>query len=186
LDYRYGAGQLNVFNSYNIIAGGEQDSGAVILESGYDIVESYGSENEVSIYSFATLANPGKLIASLVWHLNVNSSEIIFTPAPILYDLNIELVDVTTGAEVLIASSTSSIDNTENIWFDLLPYRSYELRVSHQHGSAFSWPYALAWRADFGSQPDDTRQIPFAPGSLLGALIVFVIALTATASRQRC
>ncbi|MEM7468879.1 MAG: hypothetical protein AAF387_18585, partial [Pseudomonadota bacterium] len=47
LDYRYGAGQLNVFNSYNIIAGGEQDSGAVILESGYDIVESYGSENEV-------------------------------------------------------------------------------------------------------------------------------------------
>ena len=36
-----------------------------------------------------------------------------------LRDLNLYLVDTTSGVDTIVASSLSSVDNTENIWFEL-------------------------------------------------------------------
>jgi len=56
------------------------------------------------------------------------------------------LFDVTGGAESLLASSTSDIDNTENLWYFLEQGRDYQLQVLAANGSVFNWDYGLAWQ----------------------------------------
>jgi len=165
LDYRYGAGQLNVLNNYRILSAGQQQNteqqGGNVLSHGYEHAENFGASGETRTYRFETNANAEQLAVSLVWNLNINSSGILFDPNPVLYDLNLALYDVTAVNEELVAISASAIDNTENIWTPLKPFRHYEIRVSHQHPEAFSWPYALAWRqiANDTASPG-LRQIP--------------------------
>ena len=149
LDTRFGAGQVNVYNSYHILAAGEQNSAedepaasGTILNSGFDYDPSFGGQagsNTTASYNFSTNANPGqKLKASLVWNLNAS-----LNPA-VLHNLDLQLVDVTAGG--VVATSNSSIDNTENIWFDLLSNRTYRLEVIRGASTPFNWDYALAWQ----------------------------------------
>ena len=149
LDTRFGAGQLNIYNSYHILDGGEQDStedsGTNISNMGFDYDASFGglnSSNSVATYNFATSAAIGqKLKASLVWNIEVTSKT-----SDNFYDLDLQLIDVTGGSSV-IASSTSTIDNTENLWENLQSNRSYQLKViAGSTQSDFEWDYALAWQ----------------------------------------
>ena len=168
LDYRYGAGQLNVLNSHQIVTAGAQASaeagGDDVDVHGYDYVTSFGSLGEVRSYRFTTTEAADRLSVSLVWHLDVGSNGILFNPSPVLYDLDVSLFDVTDGENQLIASSTSSIENTENIWTQLEAVRDYEIRVTHKHASSFSWPYALSWRQTNKILNEQTpMQIPLMP-----------------------
>lgn len=150
LDARFGAGQLNIYNSYHILNAKEQNSvedlpanSGAILNKGFDYDPAFGGQggsNSTATYNFSTNGNPGqKLKADLVWNLEVA------TPNDKLHDLGLQLIDVT-GGSVIVASSNSSIDNTENIWFDLLSNRSYRMEVIVDSGSPFNWDYALAWQ----------------------------------------
>ena len=48
---------------------------------------------------------------------------------------------------ILIASSTSSSENTENLWLQLKNQRRFLIQVKSGEGQApFLWDYALAWR----------------------------------------
>jgi len=154
LDSRYGAGQLNVYNNYQIMAAGEQDSqqdgGNVLVDQlGYDYDESFGSAQRVANYQFDSIEADGlQLTASLVWNINIAADyeSSVFADA-ILYDLNLSLFDVTegVGSELLVASSNSHIDNTENLWFFLEQDRDYQLQVTAE-GDNFNWDYGLAWK----------------------------------------
>lgn len=62
------------------------------------------------------------------------------------YNLDLALFDVTNNQ--LVASSTSLLDNTENLYFNLLLGNRYEMRVTTNESTNFSWDYALAWRMD--------------------------------------
>jgi hypothetical protein len=76
----YGAGQLNIYNSYHIIAAGEQNSredflsgGGEIKAAGFDYDPYFGGlsgSNKTGSYVFKALTT-GSLSASLVWNLNV-------------------------------------------------------------------------------------------------------------------
>ena len=148
LDTRFGAGQVNLYNSYHLLDKGEQDSsedgGSTIANVGFDYNPSFGglSGNATATYSFTTSAIGGqKIKASLVWNL-----EVLGTSTDNFYDLDLQLIDVD-GGNAVVASSTSTIDNTENIWFDLLSNRNYQLKVIKGTGQAdFDWDYALAWQ----------------------------------------
>lgn len=185
LDYRYGAGQVNVFNSHSIIASGLQprisQGGQNISATGFDYVENFGSTGETSVYPFITSGNAEMIAISLVWNLNVTSIGATFSPATALYDLSLSLYDVTGGQSVLVAESDSKIDNTENIFAALAPFRRYEIRVSHGQNSSFSWPYALAWRQVISNEHLDGVQIPILPNVwLIGAILLLIrIAMTA-------
>lgn len=149
LDKRFGAGQVNVYNSYHVLAGGEQnsteDGGTAITNTGFDYDSAFGglnSSNATATYSFTTGAISGqKIKAALVWNLEV------LTPlTDNFYDLDLQLIDVTDG-NAIVASSTSTIDNTENIWFDLKSNNEYQLKVIRGANQApFEWDYALAWQ----------------------------------------
>lgn len=158
LDWRYGAGQINVFNSYHILAASEhasaEDAGiGSIGFAGFDHDDAFGGlsgTNAVGTYHLGVNPELRNFAVSLVWNLSVVGSPNQFTPfddTASLYDLNLELIDLTAGGNV-VASSESLIDNTENIWFALQPDREYELRVSKAVTQAnFNWDYSIAWQA---------------------------------------
>ena len=151
LDARFGAGQVNVYNSYHIIAAGEQDSAedggaGSIGVFGFDYDPSFGGSNSNSVasYSFSTDTGSVILSASLAWNISIADSGVNFGGNATFYDLDLFLYDVTNNQTLLI-SSTSSIDNTENIWIALQAGRNYLLQVRPKSGQ-FSWDYAIAWR----------------------------------------
>jgi hypothetical protein len=156
LDIRYGAGQVNIYNSYHIIAAGEQnsdeDDGAgpgAIGVYGFDYDPAFGGSgsNSTATYRFSTSTSPVILTAALAWNLDIDAgSGNGFSGTATLRDLDLFLYDVT-GNTVLLASSTSSNENTENLWLVLNSGRNYLLEVRPKAGqSAFVWDYALAWQ----------------------------------------
>ena len=161
LDRRYGAGQLNVYDSYQIIAAGEQNSEedqpagmGMVAASGFDYDPAFGGaggSNAAATYYFSPTPEALRLTASLVWNLDIDGgSAFSFDGTGTLYDLDLVLFDVTDpGNWVLVASSTSTIDNTENLWLLLDPGKDYALRVQPGTGqAAFNWDYGLAWRLE--------------------------------------
>ena len=151
LDSRFGAGQLNIYNSYHIIAAGEQDSsedgGGNIAAYGFDYDDAFGglsASNSTASYYFSTYTAAAIVSASLVWNIKIDEDTgANFDGTATLHDLNLALYDVTGGGRVLLASSNSTIDNSENIWSSLPVGRNYLLEVTSVGN--FSWHYALAW-----------------------------------------
>lgn len=154
LDTRFGAGQLNINTSYEMLITGEQnsleDGGGSVLWSGFDYDPAFGgadATNDVANYMFTTEGTPARVTAALVWNLSVDETG-AFDPDPMLHNLDLELwmIDVATETETLIASSTSDIDNTENLWTNLDPDGDYALRVVNGGLTEFNWDYGLAWQ----------------------------------------
>ena len=139
LDSRYGAGQVNILNSYHILAGGEQRSqqngGSDITSHGFDYAGAFGGLNgsaRTASYFFDA-TNHVTLFASLVWNLSVsNDANLTAT----LHHLSLSLFDVTTNT--LVATSSSPLDNTQNLFFHLLLGDRYEMRVTTDEAGTFS------------------------------------------------
>jgi len=174
LDNRFGAGQVNVYNSYHIVAGGEQDSledgGVGIAPHGFDYDPAFGGasgSNDTATYRF-TADSDRKLSASLAWNLGISNDDAMTVTR---HNLDLALFDVTNQSTVAV--SASAVDNTENLWVQLFGGHQYELRVTRADAAAFSWDYALAWRMAPATEP-----VPV-PGALwlFGSAIVAVGAL---------
>ena len=156
MDKRFGAGQVNIYNSYLIMTAGEQNSvedggtgSTGIANSGFDYDPNFGganSSNSIASYNFTTGADSVIFTAALVWNIDIDGgSSRNYSGASVLYDLDLYLYDLNNG-QLLLKSSTSSIDNTENIRVSLLPNRDYLLQVVPKSGQvSFDWDYALAW-----------------------------------------
>ena len=158
LDRRFGAGQLNIYNSYRIIAAGEQNSredsdenSGSIGPIGFDYDPAFGGfdkSNAQATYFFSTSTETARLRASLVWNLLIDGgSAFNFDQAATLHNLDLFLFDVT-GQDnwVLISSSASTTENTENLWLLLDSGKDYALQVKPGSGpTSFRWDYALAW-----------------------------------------
>jgi hypothetical protein len=167
LDKRYGAGQVNVFNSYTMLQAGEQDSeedgnASDIGPSGFDYDESFGgsSSNSNANYGMGTISNASEIKISLVWNIDIKGvNRNSFDSSATLHNLDLSLIDVTAGSTVALSAST--IDNTENITHTLEAGHQYKIQVNRT-GSNFNWNYALAWQVttlpDFDSDgiPDNS------------------------------
>ena len=163
LDKRFGAGQVNVYHSYHIIAAGEQNSAedypagqGNIGWYGFDFDPFFGGNgsNSTASYRFTADQDHRMLYAALVWNIDIHGGTWNnWNNTATLYDLALSLYDVTDSSR-LVASSDGTGDNTENLWVPLAPGRSYELRVTPGQGQGpFNWDYALAWRM---TMPPDT------------------------------
>ena len=164
LDPRYGAGVLNVFNSYEQLAGGQHDyivatsvpagnphpptgaSGTIAALSGWDFNTNTSGANsdEINHYYF-NVTNGGNAAfaatATLVWNRQHNETGIN----------NLDLFLYNAANSNLVTCSTSVVDNVEHIFVpNLLPGR-YDLQVWKAGGIpgvsvvSFSEVYALAW-----------------------------------------
>lgn len=154
LDDRYGAGQVNILNSYHILAGGEQPSlqlgGDDIGRFGFDYgaLERSGVNQTSASYFFNATSDATTLFASLAWNLDVSNDTQLTTQ---LSNLDLALFDVT--SDRLVASSNSLLDNTENVFFKLLVGNRYEIRVTGYSPIDAVMDYALAWRMDLSPSP---------------------------------
>jgi len=157
LDTRYGAGQLNIFNSYRILAGGEQnsqqDGGGWINNTGFDYDPFFGglgeNSNDEAYYLFSTGDQGARLSASLVWNLDFELTRTdpdrYANYRAVFRDLDLFLYDGTGTTQ--FASSMAERDNSENLWFPLAARTDYQLTVALGDGQfPFEGDYALAWQ----------------------------------------
>ncbi|MCC5794121.1 MAG: hypothetical protein JJT85_05210 [Chromatiales bacterium] len=174
LDTRYGAGQLNVRNSWRILSAGEQNSAeddpqgqGIVGSEGFDYDPHFGGaggSNAIASYRLPVCELQSLLAVTLNWNLRiVGSSGILFDSSANLHMLDLELFDVTDpGNPVLLQASTARNDNSQNLWVPLAPGREHLIRVSRPDGEPpFDWPFAIAWRI----APDpDGDGVPDSPG----------------------
>jgi hypothetical protein len=165
LDTRYGAGVLNVFNSYEQLAGGKHgyvvstsvasggahpptgNSGTISILSGWDFnTNSSGlTTDAVNHYYFNATNNSANatftLTATLVWNRQQNQTAIN----------NLDLFLYNCASSNLVACSTSLVDNVEHIFLPKLAPGRYDLQVWKAAGTpgativSGSETYALAW-----------------------------------------
>ncbi|MDB6121833.1 MAG: hypothetical protein JWQ71_826 [Pedosphaera sp.] len=170
LDARYGAGVLNVFNSYKQLAGGKHSyiattsvsvgnphpptaaAGNVSSFSGWDFNtnSSSASQDGINHYYF-NLTNSASnttftVTATLAWNRQMNQTAI--------NDLDLYLYEMSSGN--LIAASTSAVDNVEHIFLTKLPAGRYDLQVLKNGGNTgkrvtLTETYALAF--EFSALP---------------------------------
>ncbi len=182
LDDRFGAGQLDVFNSYRIIAGGEQDSiedggSAELRPAGFDFDDAFGglSSNRTASYKITALKDL-QLSAALVWNIGVADDS---TLATVLYDLDLELFDTT--LQRTVGLSNSRADNSENLWLALSGGHGYELRVVAATAGDFVWDYALAWR----TEPLAAVPVPASAFPFCGAVLAFMLSRRGVRLKQQ-
>jgi hypothetical protein len=161
LDARYGAGVLNIFNSYKQLAGGKQgytDSVSVTTNAPHPPTGASGSVPTLSGWDFNTNSSTSTTdgvkhyyfdvtndvsgatftaTATLVWNRQQNKTAIN----------NLDLFLYDANSSNLIASCASPVDNVEQIFIENLPPGRYDLQVLKNGGATVSSSetYALAF-----------------------------------------
>jgi hypothetical protein len=140
LDAKYGVGQLNIRNSYNIQQAGEFDgtiAGVEASATGWDFGTTNGTADPL-LYFF-DLSSDANFSAALTWNSFTNGG-----PST-LADMNLELFSasgMSLGGTAL-QQSLSTIDNVEFLTLYLASGR-YGLKVTSDTGMQ---DFALAWQA---------------------------------------
>ena len=149
IDETYGFGELNIYNSYKILQGGEFDgaiapAGNVAL-FGWDYGD-FDGVNEQS-YDFEINSRLSELSVALVWNIDVvdtNRSPAVFAPVTTLPDLNLEILD---SSGNVVEASMGTLDNFEHLHLTSLPRGNYTLTVTGD----LPTDYALGWRIVSGA-----------------------------------
>ena len=161
LDTRYGAGILNLFNSYKelsfgkypfinsdlVASGGSHPpsgaTGTVNANNGWDFnsivsTQASNSVDAVNHYYFNLTGAVYTATATLVWNRQANQNSI--------NNLGLFLYDTTNSN--LIAQSTSPVDNVQHIFLPRLAAGRYDLQVWKAGGAnivSTNESYALVW-----------------------------------------
>jgi hypothetical protein len=167
LDARYGAGVLNVFNSYKQLAGQKQTnlvSASVSINAAHPPTGVTNTIGVLSGWNFTNLTSSSSHDAVAHYYFNVTNgvSNATFTATATLVwnrqqsqsginNLNLFLYNATNSN--LVAVSTSAVDNVEHLFVPKLPQGRYDLQVLKKGGSyvSASETYALAF--EFFSLP---------------------------------
>ncbi len=152
MDSVYGAGQVNVYNSYKILEGG-QFTGSTTAGSipvgfqGWDYRSSITPGQDV-YYEFVipSYGMVSDFAITLTWNMlitDTNPDPDVFAPSEVLGNLDLRFYDssgIWLGNE--LDTSLALVGNVEHLYFPLLGPGNYTLRVS----SDTLRDYALAWQ----------------------------------------
>lgn len=179
LDYNYGAGMLNVGNSYHNLVDGTTDNaglgGGSVKEVGWD----YGRVTTAlsNTYWLPELLGGSKLTATLNWFthdsiqgydgaLNVQDTRDKFA------NLDLQVWTLVNGNDgVLVADSKAAYITTQHLYFDLPTTSRYLLRVRYT-GDRYNFDntnwedFGLAWNATAAPTPEPASLAAFAIGGL--------------------
>lgn len=174
LDDIYGAGELNVYNSYRILAGGEAD-GSTSEPTSFSPLEAFDYNPSISptapVYYDFFLPNGGvDLSVVLDWNIDVIDQDNggTFVPTTSLADMSLRLYDSTGGfLGSLLDSSLSPVDNVEHIYWSTLDPGRYTLQVS----SNLSHDYGIAWRVRAIPEPGTWLLLTVACGLMIFGVV---------------
>ena len=150
IDPVFGAGKINIQNSYHILIAGEQEPEKFSNNYGWDF--GYIDESGTVSYSIKLEEDITEASFSLNWNRVVRSAEWLDgnTYDESIADMELELYRKEDNALILYDSSDSKVDNLEHLYLRGLSRGEYLLRVS----SDTATDYGLAWRAENGQVPD--------------------------------
>ncbi len=158
LDDVYGAGELNIQNSYHILDRGEQtpSSSSNAAETGWDF-NSIGTSDVTYFIDIPADGPKAELTAALTWNRIIEDG----LPGPswgdpdaVVWDLRLELYeasDFTLGLQ--LDYSDSPVDNVEYVYVTNLDPGQYALKVVTDSGQSGDIDYALAWRTESVPEP---------------------------------
>jgi hypothetical protein len=151
LDAVFGAGELNVLHSHDILVAGEDNANAAatVASTGWDLGTSNSTDPQLYFFDLNTPGFTFEIAASLVWNRNIAAVDnqrgpgldYAFTPS--LANLNLRLFSAsgfTLGTE--IGASLSEVDNVELILADGLGPGRYAWQVTSDTSGldyGFSW-----------------------------------------------
>ncbi len=149
LDEVFGAGEMNVYNSYRILVGGEQNGSttepiAPSANEGWDYNPLAVAATPI-YYDLQVAGTNQELSVILDWNIDVIDGDAsgTFDPSTILANMDLRLYN-STGSFLnsLLDSSLSTVDNVEHIYQANLGPGRYTLEVS----SDIAHDYGIAWR----------------------------------------
>lgn len=153
LDDRYGAGEVNVYNSYHILTAGEfaASPSSTVGATGWDLgTASSGAGSQ--LYFFDVPENSSDtLSATLAWNrtigLTPNGNMLWSSPVPTVANLDMRLYNVSGESTLgsLVDASLSTVDNVELIYQTALQPGRYAIEVSS--GNSYVTTYGLAWQS---------------------------------------
>ncbi len=154
LDLQFGAGQLNIYNSYFIMDAGQYDGHLAaptdqIGLMGWDYEESLAGNGTSMFYEFAVGAGGVEdLSVMLNWNVLISDQTPDpnnFVPEWTLANFSLTLWDSTDGfLDTQLDFSDSAVDNVEHIFASSLTEGIYTLQVTNH--SSFENSFALSWR----------------------------------------
>lgn len=158
LDERYGAGELNLFNSHRILMAGFQSAAATSLVAlaGWSVQTAAPSTSTWYYFDVPTGRVLSSLSAVLAWNREVMDGPIPFTfdPVATVANLNLALYSASNLTPVtLLDESTSAVDNVEHVYVRGLPAGGYGLRVTADSSAR----YCLAWEGRCPAVPAITE-----------------------------
>ena len=148
LDVLFGFGELNFYNSYKMLLGGETDGvAATPTQTAGRLGWDFGtvSPNQVLNYSFELDEPVAEFSIVLSWDItieDINSSTNIFVPDDSL--ANLQMFMVGPGG---FFQSMSDIYNAEHLYLRDLPAGTYTLAVQGDTSTFQVIDFGLAWRA---------------------------------------
>ncbi|NNM84872.1 MAG: S8 family serine peptidase [Phycisphaerales bacterium] len=174
LDKRWGAGIVNVYNSYQTLAAGiknpTQQSAAPLGQTG-QIITSGTAESGSSGWAYRSITSSSTSNAVDNYLLNIGSGQTL--TATLVWDrqlwqFNINHLDLYlySSKGALIALSDSSIDNVQQIYATGLTAGLYDLKVVKAGGTSEVSPseiYSLAYSAIGGTVPTTPAITPTPP-----------------------
>jgi hypothetical protein len=146
LDSIYGAGELNIANSYYILKGLEQPAGITAPRPplGWDLGSLGAGTNTFYNLKVTSALAGAELSAIVVWdRLVTKQNGPGFTTTVSVPNLDLNLARHTGGTSFsVLETSASTVDNVEHTWRKALTTGTYRLQITAAAASS----YAIAWR----------------------------------------
>jgi len=157
LDAVYGAGQLNIYNSYKILTAGKQPASSTntVGTKGWDFATTAGTSASTNYFFDVPVGHALSNVSVIVtWNRNVYDASPgpMFDPQVVFANLDLRLYTATNFTPVnLLDASVSTLDNVEHIHVtNPLAGGRYAMQVSWDLASH---DYALAWSGTLVALP---------------------------------
>lgn len=164
LDAQFGAGELNVYNSYKILDGGEFDGSltqpaANVDSLGWDYADSITTGQQLFYNLDFTSAQTDASIL-LTWNAEVSDAvgDLDYDTLT-LANLDLKFYDSSMSfMGSLVGESISTIDNVEHLYFENLAAGQYTIAVENVSGAT---DFALGWRFTAVPEPSSSFLLVF-------------------------
>jgi len=150
LDATFGAGELNIFNSYFLLTSGEQESSntASVSKTGWNFGQSQSNDSRYYYFEVPDGSVLLNFSVALTWNREISGPN--QNPASTLQNLDLRLYAASNMSPSgnALAESISTVDNVEHLYVLELSAGEYVIEVDSNGGVV---EYGLAWR---GLQPE--------------------------------
>jgi hypothetical protein len=152
-DAVYGAGELNIYNSYHIYAAGHNSASPSLNlpATAWDAATSSSTAPILYFFSIPSGKYANTFSAAMTWHRTLTYDMMTGSYTSTVPQLTLALFasNSFTPEAAPISQSISTVDNVQHLFLRNLPPGQYALQIS----ATTSTPYALAWQSQLGTGP---------------------------------